>query len=233
MELDATIAAIHQETPTVKSFLLDLMGASLRFLPGQYVDMVIESPWAFETGGFSITSSPVLTTHIQIAVKRLPDRSASIYLNDRAQVGDEVLIMGAGGDFFFQEGMADSLVLVAGGIGITPLMSIVRYVDEAALNVPVTLLYSASNPSELIFRQQLEAVSEKNPRLRCLFTITRPELEPWEGRVGRIDRQMLEENIPDKNAKFYLCGPRGMPENITRMLLEMGVPDSSIKSEQW
>lgn len=233
MELDVRIAAIREETPTVKSFLLDLMGERLPFLPGQYLDLVIETPWAFETGGFSITSSPQLTSHVQIAVKRLPERSASVYLHDRAVVGDEALIMGCAGEFYFQEGMADSLVLIAGGIGITPLMSIVRYVDESALEVPVTLFYSVSTPSEMLFREKLEDISAKNPRLRCVLTVTRPELEPWDGRVGRIDRRMLEENIPQTDSMFYLCGPRGMPESITKTLIEMGVKDSSIKFDQW
>ena len=85
----------------------------------------------------------------------------------------------------------------------------------------------------MLFRERLEEISVKNPRVRCLLTVTRPELEPWDGRVGRIDHQMLEENIPQTDSMFYLCGPRGMSENITKMLGEMGVKDSSIKSEQW
>lgn len=233
MEIDAVIADVREETPTVKSFLLDLQGESLPFYPGQYVDVVLENEWDFQTGGFSITSSPVLQGYLQIAVKRLPERMASMYLHARSQVGDEVFLMGPGGDFYFTDGMADSLVLVAGGIGITPLVSMVRYVHEAGLNVPTTLLYSASTPSELLFREQLEDIAAKNAKIRCFFTVTRPGDEPWEGKTGRIDRALLEESNFNPDSKFYLCGPRGMPESISSILREMGVDFEQIQSEGW
>ncbi|MSQ15387.1 MAG: hypothetical protein EXR50_05945 [Dehalococcoidia bacterium] len=234
MELDARIVTIRQETPTIKSFLLDLQGDSLPFYPGQYVDLVLEGAWGFETGGFSITSSPLLQGFIQIAVKRIPERMASLVLHDRIQEEDEIFLMGPGGDFYFTEGTASSLVLIAGGIGITPIMSMVRYVDEAGLDIPVTLIYSASSPVEMLFREQLEDIAAKNPRIKCYFTVTHPsDNEPWGGRVGRIDRTMLEERITDRGSEFYVCGPRGMPDTIAGMLRGMGVEATQIQVEEW
>ncbi len=233
MELDARIVIVREETPTVKSFLLDLQGENLPFFPGQYVDLVLEDMFGFETGGFSITSSPLLQGFIQIAVKRLPERKASLFLHDRSKEGDEVFLMGPSGDFYFNEGMAESLVLIVGGIGITPVMSMVRYVDEASLDIPVTLLYSASSPSELLFRDQLEEITAKNPKIHCFFTITSPGDEAWGGRVGRIDRAMLKESNIDPSSEFYLCGPRGMPDSISTMLREMGVDAAQIQAEEW
>ena len=233
METEARIAAIHEETPTIKSFLLDLMGQNFPFYPGQYVDLVLETPSSYETGGYYITSSPRLQGFIQLAVRKLPNRAVSVYLHERSQIGDEVFVMGPAGDFYFEAGMADSIVLIAGGIGITSLVSMLRYVHEAGLEVPVTLFYSARTPSELLFHKELADISNNNPKIKCLFTVTRPGDEPWDGRVGRIDSDLLREHVTDKNAMVYLNGPRGMPEDMAVMLTSMGVDPSRLNVEQW
>ena len=233
MELDATIAHIRRETPSVKSFVLDLGGQSLSFQPGQYVDVLFgPSGDHFAAGGYSITSSPSQKGVIHLAVKKLPGGD-SVSLHERAQVGDPALVLGPSGDFYYQRGTASAVALIAGGIGITPLMSMVRHVDEADPNVWVTLLYSARTPSELAFRRELEALSARNPRIRCRFTVTQPATEPWEGRVGRIDAALLKDYAVAGDTVFYVCGPPGMAEATTEMLKRLGVDDSRVKSERW
>ena len=233
MEIEARIAVIQEETPTIKSFLLDLMGQSFPFYPGQYVDLILETPSSYETGGYYITSSPKLQSFIQVAIRKMPNRAVSLYLHERSQVGDEVFIMGPSGDFYFEEGMANSLVLIAGGLGITSVVSTIRYVHEAGLDVPVTLLYSARTPSELLFHKELADISTNNPKIKCLFTVTRPGDEAWDGRAGRIDPDLLKEHVTDKDAMFYLNGPRGMSEDMAMMLTSMGVDPSRLNVEQW
>ena len=234
MELDATIAAIHQETPTVKSFVLDLGGQSLPFLPGQYVDVIFGPPGEhYAGGGYSMTSSPLLKGVIHLAVKKVLDEGDSAALHERARVGDPALVTGPAGDFYYERGAARSVVLIAGGIGITPLMSMLHYVDEAEPDTLVTLLYSAQTPSELAFREELEAMAARNPNIRCLFTVTRPGKEPWNGRVGRIDRQLLVQCTSDRETVYYVCGPPHMRDAITELLGDLGVDHSRVKSEQW
>ena len=236
MEPVARIASIRQETPTVKSFLLELSEGEMSFLPGQWLDLYIDDPqWSpeVEVAGLSITSSPSQKGSIELAVKKIPEGRASVYLHERAQVGDELIIDGGYGDFCYQEGMAGSLVLIAGGIGITPLMSMIRFVDQAGLAVDVALFYSSSTPTEMLYIQELKTISSRNDKIACTFTVTRPGGEPWDGPVGRIDRQMLEEKGIDKSALYYVCGPRGFAEDMTAILVQMGVAASRIKQEGW
>ena len=231
---DARITAIRQETPTVKSFQMDLGDAPFSFMAGQWVDLYIDDPTLGPVvGGFSMTSSPLWKGYVELAVKRIPEGQASVHLHDKVAVGDLVTLDGGHGDFYYQEGMGDALVLVAGGIGITPLMSIIRYVDEAGLDVGVKLLYSSSDPSELVFHQELQAISARNRRISCHFTVTRPGNETWGGRVGRINGGMLEEHDLPGAALYYLCGPRGMPRDVAGKLAALGVDASRIKSEEW
>ena len=134
MDVDATIIRIQQEAPTVKSFLFDLGGIDLPFLPGQWVDLYVETGSTTAVGGFSITSSPLQHGAIALAIKKLPQGAAASFLHDRAKVGDSFLIRGGSGGFHYEESWDGPSVLIGGGIGITPLMSILRYLDDTGID---------------------------------------------------------------------------------------------------
>ncbi|MQF48696.1 oxidoreductase [SAR202 cluster bacterium AC-647-N09_OGT_505m] len=233
MDFEGTITAIRQETPTVKSFVLDLGGGEIDFLPGQYVDLFIDSLRTIEGAGYSIISTPLEKGTISIAVKKLPEAKSAIYLHENAQVGDAFILMGPDGEFQYKEGIGVSVVLIAGGIGITPLISMFRYVHEAQPDIKLSLLYSARVPSELAFYDELKATSAQNPNITCYFAITRPEEEPWDGPVGRVNREMLRDYAADVDSVFYICGPTEMPDEIAEILRGLGVEESRINTEAW
>ncbi len=233
--IDVTLARIRQETPTVKSFLLDLGGQPFTFKPGQWVDLYVDMGYKTEVGGYSITSSPLNQNAIELVVKKRLHRPTSVYLHEQAKVGDPFIVDGGYGDFYY-DGERDQgapLVLLAGGVGITPLISILRYVDEAHPEVDTTLLYSASVPSEIAFHQELDAMALRNPRVKCIFTVTRPQQEPWHGQVGRIDLALIKKHVPTCEAWFYLCGPPAMLDDLPPLLRELGVAPSRIRMERW
>ncbi len=232
MRVPARIAAIRQETPTVRSFRLDLDGQEFHFKPGQWVDCYAAIEGRLKVAGFSITSSPLLQSSIELAVKK-SENPVARYLHESARVGGLLQVDGGQGDFYYQRGMGDSLVLVAGGIGITPLMSILRYVDEAAPEVSATLLYSVKVPSELLFGQELRELSARNSRVRCIFTITQATDAPWDGLTGRFDLARLQAASLDIQALYFVCGPPGMVQHMLALLEKLGVHRSRIKHEQW
>ena len=232
MEFEGTITAIRQETPTVKTFVLDLGGGEIDFLPGQYLDLFIDSFGFNEGAGYSITSTPLEKGTISIAVKKLPEAKSAIYLHEKAQVGNTFVLVGPGGEFHYKEGEGRSVVLIAGGIGITPLISMFRYVREARLAVKLVLLYSARVPSEFAFYDELKAASAQSPNITCHFTVTRQE-ETWDGPVGRVDHGLLRDYAADEDSVFYICGPDEMPDETAEVLKELGVEESRINTEAW
>ena len=233
MQFDSRLTAIAEVTPTVKSFALSLEGGHIDFSPGQYIDLFIDAPGFDGAAGYSITSTPLERGAISIAVKKLPEAKFTIYLHEEAKVGERFYLVGPGGDFYYREEMGNSLALIAGGIGITPLMSMIRYVNDARLDASVTLLYSARVPSELAFYDELRRIEAANPNIRCRFTVTQPQDEPWDGRVGRIDLEMMREHITNKESLFYICGPSELPADIKQSLRELGVDDSRVHAEEW
>ena len=233
MRLPATIVAIGRETPTVKSFTLDLGGREIGFMAGQWVDFFVTLEGAEAVGGYSITSSPAEQTTFSLAVKRDgSDHPVTNWLHEEAQVGDRVEVA-LGGDFFYEPDEAGAVVLIAGGIGLTPLMSIVRSVHELAAGTRLTLVYSASTSDELLFKDDLEKISADNPRIRVIFTVTQPASNDWDVHAGRIDADLLREESVDLHALFFVCGPPSMIRAMVSMLRELGVPRPQIRYEQW
>ena len=233
MRIPATIIRITRQTPTIRSFDLDLGGHELGFKPGQWVDFFVTIEGAEAIGGYSITSSPSAQTSIGLAIKLdKGDHLVTNWLHKDAQVGDSVEI-GLGGDFCFTPDMTGPVVLIAGGIGLTPLMSILRAIDESEQPAPTTLIYSVSTSSEILFRQELEEIARRNPAISLVFTITRPGSERWDGHTGRIDDDLLHAARVSPDSLFFICGPPDMIRDIIGMLVKLGAPGSRIKYEQW
>jgi ferredoxin-NADP reductase len=230
--LQARIVRIRQETPTVKSFLLDVGVNDFDFYPGQWIDLYIDEKGPQPViGGFTMVSSPTQKGTIQLCIKR--DGRAAQWLHDNGKEGDTFKIVGPGGQFFFHEGMAESLVMVAGGIGINPLMCIIRYVDAKKLAVPMFLFYSAKTPQEFLFWDDLHAIEKRNPLLKVWYTVTQQGSGYWAGRVGRIDPSLVRQATPTGKTLYYLCGPKGMPTAMDTMLKGMGIDAGTIQMEEW
>ena len=233
MRIPVRIADINRISPTVKSFSLALDGQQFTFLPGQWIDCFIDIGGKTEVAGYSMTSSPTEECRFSIAVKLVGDNPVTDYLHDCAKIGDTLIVEGGSGDFHYTGDDTQPLALIAGGIGITPIASIIRFIDESDLQVPTTLVYSASAPSELLFRAEFEAIAARNPNFRTNFTVTRSHSEQWNGNTGRIDTAALQEAGIDASHLCYICGPPEMIRAMLAALKEIGVPEERLRYEQW
>lgn len=230
--IQATIAAIQQGTPTVKVFTL-ATETPMEFKAGQWLDLYVEVDGNVEVGGYSMTSSPLRRDAVELAIKWSDANPVTRHLHGQAQAGDRVELDGGQGNCYYEAGMARSLVLVAGGIGITPIMSIVRYAREATPEVPVTLLYSAPSADEHLYRAELEALASRQPGLRCEFRVTRDGPLPADTVRGRIDEARLRETTADADALYFVCGPAGMIDEVTESLARLGVAKERVRFERW
>ena len=233
MKIPVRIVFIRQETPTVKSYTLDLEDHEFSFHPGQWVDCYVDAEGERGVAGYTLTSSPTTVGTIELTVKRNLEREVTRFMHEEAETGDVIYVDGGQGEFYYRREMGDSLTLIAGGIGITPLMSMLRYVDEGMSDVRAKLFYSARAPSEIVFHRQLEDISGRNPRVDCVFTVTRPGGELWEGHTGRVDSGLLMEEGVDLGGIFFICGPKPMGQDMEETLKGLGVAEERIRYEQW
>lgn len=240
MKFPVTIAAIRQETPTIKSFILDYGEQAFDYLPGQWIDLYLDIDGQTEVAGYSITSSPDETgagSHhgqIQLAIKYGANHKVTRYLHERAQVGEQVTISNGSGNFYYRREMGARVVLIGAGVGVTPLLGILRYIHDRHRDVQVTLLYSVAVPEEVLFADELEAMAASNSNVRLLISVTQPEeVAGWRGLTGRIDADKLRQAGLDARTLYYICGPNDMVDNTAALLAALGIPEANIIYEKW
>ncbi|XP_023286863.1 oxidoreductase NAD-binding domain-containing protein 1 [Seriola lalandi dorsalis] len=247
----AEVCGIINESETVKRLRI-AVHPDFSFKAGQWVDFFI--PGVEKVGGFSMCSSPGLLQRegvIELAVKYTKHPPAH-WVHTMCTVGSRVA-MRVGGDFFFDPSPSDpsvDLLLVAGGVGINPLYSILLHaVDLLHLNQSsggrdynigsTHLCYSAKNSHELLFKSSItEACREFPDKFSCDFHVTQqstdvdPHLEPFINR-GRITKEELRAHVDPQRTLCYLCGPPPMLEAISKTLTDLGLSKDRILFEKW
>lgn len=208
-------------------------GEVFDFKPGQYIMLGLydEKGDIWQQRPFSICSSPLNKKYIQLAIRVYGEFTKKIAT---LKTGDTVGIFGPSGYFTFNETRMQSIVLLAGGIGITPFMSIIRYVSEKNLSNKITLLYSNKNKEAVVFFEELLAISQKYQNIQVIFVLTEDILDTWKYEKRRIDKTMIEKYCsPFKGKYFSLCGPIKFMESVASQLEEIGVEKEYIDMERF
>jgi ferredoxin-NADP reductase len=229
---DAQVTAVSAATPSIHVLRLAIPDPAFRFLPGQWVDLSVDVDGVTQTSGYSITSSPTHLGSIELAIKASARHPVARWAHERARVGDAVRVSQGQGPFVYLPEMSDNVVLIGGGVGVTPLLSIFRHVRDSALATRVHLLYSVSDSREILFRDELEAAARSHENLHVSMTVTQPD-PSWQGLTGRVDPVKLHAlDVPD-DTLYYLCGPKGMVEDMSTLLHTLGVPMNRVIFEKW
>jgi ferredoxin-NADP reductase len=229
------VAAIFEETPNVKTFRFvgtDAGVIPFTFIPGQFLTFSAEIDGKPIRRSYTIASSPTQHHYVEITVKREEQGAESRYLHDHVAIGDRIEVSGPSGVFTFTSAEADSIVLIGGGVGITPLMCIVRYLTDRAFPGDIFFLYAARTPPDFIFREELDYLVKRHRNLHVSATMARAEGTSWTGTVGYISKEFIAHAVPDiARRRVHVCGPPPMMEAVKAQLLELGVARGKIKSE--
>ena len=232
----ATVSAIRDETPSVRTFSLKVP-AWRGHRAGQHVDLRLtaEDGYSVERS-YSIASEPERTGAIDLTVERLPDGEASAFLHDVVVVGDRLEIRGPiGGYFVWDVSVGGPLLLVAGGSGVVPLMAMVRHRTRSGSTVPARLLLSSRHVEEIIYREELEGLAARADGLAVVHTLTRSQPAGWTGYTRRIDERMLAEVLEPIGiaARTFICGPTALVETAASGLVRLGLPADRIRTERF
>lgn len=226
---ETAVSEIIQRTSNVKSFRFP-KPSSLSYKAGQFLLITIKAGDQKLEKHFSFSSSPTERDHIEFT-KKLTGHEFSNAL-DVMKVGDWAEIDAPYGSFTF-EGEYEKLLLLSGGIGITPLISICKYCTDKQLNTKITLLYGNRTEQDIAFRKELEEMQKKNRNIRVVFTLDEPGVG-WTGLTGRIDAAVIMKEVPDYMGRvFYTCGPPGMIQVMDGMLEGLKIPQERIRTESF
>jgi ferredoxin-NADP reductase len=244
--LVATVKETKDETATARTLTLDVPGWP-GHIAGQHVTVKLTAEDGYSAQrDYSIASAATIGAatagsadpgRLQITVQRLEDGEVSPYLTGVAAVGDEFEVRGPIGGWFAWPGDDPRpLLLLAGGSGIVPLMSMIRTHDQVKSQVPVRLIYSARTPDDVIYADELSERVHVSPlTVTNVYTRWRGGDPPPGSRTGRIDRSVIAEAgfPPEWNPLIFACGPTGFVEAASTLLVAAGHPPFTIKTERF
>jgi len=231
----ATVKSTKPETAKIKTFTFPLPNWT-RPRAGQHYDVRLTAEDGYVAQrSYSIASAPEQAGEVALTIERIDDGEVSTYMHDVLVPGDRIEARGPIGGYFVWEAglMPEPLVLIAGGSGVVPLMSMIRHRDAAGSNVPTRLLYSSRNREDVIYYDELESL--RGDGLEIFHTLTRSQPPGWTGYARRIDDAMVKEIIAPfgKTMQVFICGPTQMVESAAETLLKLGVTPAQIRTERF
>lgn len=219
------------------AFFFDRTKETFDFYPGQYVRVIIPHPNADQRGTsrfFTIVSSPLEKAYLRIVTKVIQSSFKKSLYN--MVPGTSVQFFGPTGTFYLHEEEVRPHILLAGGIGITPFISMLTYIDSRGLTIPVTLFVSFSTIDEIVYKKELEEIAKRNPKVKVVYTVTQPEqtLIPWSGETGRISQELIRKYVDNVlNPVYFIVGPPKMVTAMTEIVTGMGVAEGNICKENF
>lgn len=222
------------------------------FRPGQFLTFSLELAGSAVAGGeaartitrcYSLSDGPDPAQY-RVTIKRVPapldhpeylPGQSSNHFHDHVRVGDVLRVKAPSGHFFIDPDPAVPAVLIGGGIGITPMMSMLRWCIANQPQRPVYLFYGLRNSDEHAFKSHLEEVAAAHPALKLHVVYSRPAAADVPGRdyqhAGHVDVELLRKTLPHGRHQFYVCGPPAMMQALVPALAEWGVPVADIHYE--
>jgi len=229
------VVELVDETPSVRTIVLDVPDWP-GHRAGQHVDVRLTAEDGYQAQrSYSIASAPE-DQRLALTVEGLPDGEVSSYLIGELRTGDMLELRGPVGGYFVWEAlMGGPLLLVAGGSGVVPLMSILRHRNASGAAVGAKLLYSSRSWEDVIYRDELERLAAATHGPEVVHTLTRSQPSGWTGYARRVDGQMLAETgwPASSMPSAFVCGPTPFVEAVATALVLLGYPATSVKTERF
>ncbi len=230
------VAEIFVETPNVKTFrLTEPEGGKIpfNFLPGQFITVTINPAGVPVKRSYTIASSPTHTEYCEITVKHEEKGTVSHYMHNEVHIGELMQFTAPSGKFTFTETHAKSAVFIGGGVGLTPMMSAIRYLTDRSWKGEIYFFFSCKDESSIIFREEILYLAKRYPNLHVFFVLSQQQGEANVDFIpGHITKEILAERVPDIISRMvHICGPKLMMDAVKLMLDELKVPKENVMQE--
>mgnify|MGYP002620014174 FL=1 len=225
------VSEVRPERGSVWSLALRPEGhGGMRFLPGQFGYLKLGSPYTIHEHPFSFSSSAEHTGQIEFAIKELGDFTDRI---GSVPIGTVAFIDGPHGAFSTDLSQAPGYVLIAGGVGIAPLISMLRTLADRGDRRPVQLIYGEKRWEDVAFRDEIEELKERLS-LDVVYTLDDPP-EGWDGETGYVDAGLLRRHLPQEGFErnYFICGPNPMIDAVEAALAANDVPARLVHAERF
>ena len=207
---------------------------TIRFRAGQFAFLILDAgPFSLQQHPFSIASSARSGSRLDFTIKELGDLTDAIGLT---KVGTRAYVDGPYGALTLPDGPSAGLMLIAGGIGITPIMSMLRTLHDEGHLGPLVLIYANGRQEDIAFSAELQLMAADDDfDMRLVHVLAQPPAD-WRGETGFVTAELIARYVPSQAPdrwRYVLCGPPPMMESVERSLLDMGIPSNRIESERF
>lgn len=231
-EQKLVISRIEEHANIAKSYYFKSDTELAYFKAGQYLTFKLEIGNSVVTRSYSIASSPAsaLNGEYQITVKRIADGFVSDYILDNWNVGDEVIAYAPEGNMTYCPLRdAQNIVAIAGGSGITPFLSLARAIDQGDEDCTLTLLYGCRTSDEILFKSELDSLSEKNDKINVVYVLSHSDEDGYE--KGFVGADIIKKYAPEGNYSIFVCGPGGLYKFLETELPKLQIERKYIRFE--
>ncbi|WP_019029510.1 2Fe-2S iron-sulfur cluster-binding protein [Colwellia piezophila] len=229
--------SIETETRDVKTFIFSVPKSqaplTFRFNAGQHLNFTVNMAGIIQPCCYTLSSSPTTTDYISITVKRLPQGRVSNYFHDHFQVGQSISALKVAGNFHLPDVIPEKILLISAGSGITPMLSMLRFMVAKQCENEVLFIHSAKSESDLIAKAELENLARQHGNCQIIYTLTQKANLRWYGFQGRLNEHMLDniEQLSHYNA--FVCGPKSFRKTVQKLLQNLGLPASNYHFESF
>lgn len=227
--MKAHITQLRDVAKDVRSFHIHIPDRPA-YRPGQFLVLEIEAQGKVRKRAYSIASPPHWE-NVEILVKLKPDGKVTPALFELEE-GSGLDIKLPYGMMYFHDPLPDKAVFLAGGVGLSAIISMLRHLAHIDYQGEVVLLYGNRTPSDIIYKDELDAMARDNG-FKVVYTIDHPEGTGWDGETGFITADMILKHCDVEHSSFYICGPPQMAGHMVQNLDELGVPHDRVRKEQW
>ncbi|MBQ4645646.1 MAG: 2Fe-2S iron-sulfur cluster binding domain-containing protein [Clostridia bacterium] len=231
-EQKLVISRIEEHADIARSYYFKSETELAYFKAGQYLTFKLEIGNSVVTRSYSIASSPAsaLNGEYQITVKRIADGFVSDYILDNWNVGDEVIAYAPEGNMTYCPLRdAKNIVAIAGGSGITPFLSLARAIDLGDEDCTLTLLYGCRTSNEILFKAELDSLSEKNEKINVVYVLSHSDEDGYE--KGFVGADIIKKYAPDGIYSIFVCGPGGLYKFLETELPKLQIERKYIRFE--
>jgi ferredoxin-NADP reductase len=229
----ATVASVRPESPAARTVVLQVPGWP-GHQAGQHVDIRLTADDGYTASRSYSIASVADGELVEVTVERLDDGEVSPYLVDVVAPGDRLEVRGpVGGWFVWRPEQAEPVLLVGGGSGVVPLMSIVRRHVASGSSAPLRLVYSLGDPDAALYRDELAGLAADGLSLTYVYTRRTPD--GWPRPPGRLDAGLLAASAfpPAESPTSYVCGPTGFVETAADLLVDAGHDSRRVRTERF
>lgn len=222
---DLVCTMIVQETENVKTFTFQTPdGSWFNYKPGQFITLQLPTPGEPTLRTYTLSSSPSRPVSVSVTVKAQPNSTGTRWLFDNVKVGDTLKAYGPNGEFTFFNDPADKYLFISAGSGITPMMSMTRWLFDYGGNMDINFISCVHSPNDILFREELERMAKRSSDIRLSWVCENDdEINSWTGYRGRFNKLILGLTASDYLERdVYCCGPAPFMRAVREILNDAG-----------